>query len=177
MSLLSALQPSVGSFRVIPPTREPANDNQDRSEAIESQQHPPILQITSYDRHEPPNPKPDLEYDCRLTKNPSKQAGPTRTGLDNEVQNELMGRAEFSDLVSTAEDEIRRMMEVKDARAKSKDDKIIVNVGCICGSGHHRSVAFAEQLGKIEWPSDWDVRVRHRDLTSSIKTKKETRKL
>ncbi|KAF1846835.1 uncharacterized protein K460DRAFT_243882, partial [Cucurbitaria berberidis CBS 394.84] len=135
----------------------------------------PTLQITSYDRFTPPDPKPDLEYDCRLTKIPPRQVRLVHTGLDDKLQDELMSRDEFHDLLKRAEEEIRKLMDSRKARAKGEDDAAVLRVGCLCGSGHHRSVAFAEQLGKIEWPERWDVRVNHRDLTDEVREEKRSK--
>ena len=38
----------------------------------------------------------------------------------------------------------------------------------MCGSGHHRSVAFAEELRRRDWPGEWKVEVSHRDVTSEV---------
>lgn len=183
MSLLSTVKSKVENLRVVPPTDSdsdpPSHTNQEQSaeeqEPSTPQQRPkhqPTLQITSYNRFTPPDPKPDFEYDCRLTKNPARQARRTHTGLDSSVQDELMSRAEFHDLIDRAEGDIRKLMEVKEARAKGEDDAAVVTVGCLCGSGIHRSVAFAEQLGKIEWPGEWAVRIVHRDLTDGVREDK-----
>jgi hypothetical protein len=40
-------------------------------------------------------------------------------------------------------------------------------VGCFCALGKHRSVAFVEELARKQWPDDWDVEVRHRDVDQS----------
>lgn len=77
-------------------------------------------------------------------------------------------------------------MEVKDVRASREDEVAVLRVGCLCGSGHHRSVAFAERLGKVRWcgkdgdgdgkgQGGWDVRVRHRDLTRGVEEMKRVR--
>ena len=81
----------------------------------------------------------------------------------------------FSDMYSRAEGDIRRLMEVKDVRAAREGEVAVVKVGCMCGSGHHRSVAFAEKLGKVEWPEGWEVRVEHRDLTEGVRGVKRDR--
>ena len=184
MSLLSNIKSKVENFRVVPPTDSdsdpPSHTNQEQYSKEESstppqQQHQPTLKIISYNRITPPDPKPDLEYDCRMTKNPARRAAQTHTGLDSSVQDELMSRDEFHDLIDRAEGDIRRLMEVKEARAKGEDDAAVLRVGCLCGSGHHRSVAFAEQLSKIEWPSEWEVMVSHRDLTDGVKEEKKER--
>lgn len=185
MSPLSKIKSQVENFRVVPPTdshsdppshthqgQRPEKDEEHSTPQQQDQKHQPTLEITSYNRFTPPNPKPDFEYDCRMTKNPARQTRHIHTGLDSSVQDELTSRDEFNDLIDRAEGDIRKLMEVKEARAKGQDDTAVVRVGCLCGSGHHRSVAFAEQLGKIEWPGEWSVRVNHRDLTDGVREEK-----
>jgi RNase adaptor protein for sRNA GlmZ degradation len=171
----------IKTTRLVPPTEDELSstkkENQDSEAAQTHQQQRPILEITSYDRFTPPSPKPDLEYDCRMTQNPSRQTRKTCTGLDSTLQDELMCRDSFSDILTRAEDDIRRLMEVKDVRASREGETAIVRVGCLCGSGHHRSVAFAEQLGKVQWSEndEWEVRVVHRDLTKGVEEMKRAR--
>jgi hypothetical protein len=66
-------------------------------------------------------------------------------------------------------------MDVNDVRAARKGEVATVRVGCLCGSGHHRSVAFAEKLGEVKWPVEWEVRVEHRDLTEGVRELKRER--
>jgi RNase adaptor protein for sRNA GlmZ degradation len=181
MAILADIASKVKNTRLIPPTEEElsaAKEDHKGSKPSETQKRQrPILEITSYDRFTPPSPKPDLEYDCRMTENPSRQIRKTCTGLDSILQDELMHRDSFSDVVTRAEDDIRRLMEVKDVRASREGEVAIVRVGCLCGSGHHRSVAFAEQLGKVKWCEDdeWEVKVVHRDLTDGVEEMKRVR--
>ncbi|KAF2034680.1 hypothetical protein EK21DRAFT_85253 [Setomelanomma holmii] len=42
--------------------------------------------------------------------------------------------------------------------------KPTLRVGCFCALGHHRSVAFVEELARRKWPKEWGVEVVHRDL-------------
>ena len=56
---------------------------------------------------------------------------------------------------------------------KLRGQVMVLRVGCLCVSGHHRSVAFAELLAKVEWPTSWRVEVQHRNLTDAVKDKKE----
>jgi hypothetical protein len=37
-------------------------------------------------------------------------------------------------------------------------------VGISCARGQHRSVAFAEELSRKNWPKEWEIRLEHRDL-------------
>jgi RNase adaptor protein for sRNA GlmZ degradation len=181
MAILTDIASKIKNTRLIPPTEgelSAAKEDNHGSKPSESQKRQrPILEITSYDRFTPPSPKPDLEYDCRMTENPSRQIRKTCTGLDSILQDELMHRDSFSDVVTRAEDDIRRLMEVKDVRASREDEVAIVRVGCLCGSGHHRSVAFAEQLGKVKWCEDdeWEIKVVHRDLTDGVEEMKRVR--
>ncbi|KAJ9655868.1 hypothetical protein H2201_008706 [Coniosporium apollinis] len=48
------------------------------------------------------------------------------------------------------------------------NEAAILRVGCLSGSGHPGSVAFAEELARREWPWGWAVRVECRDLTSKV---------
>jgi RNase adaptor protein for sRNA GlmZ degradation len=176
MSILSSISATVTDIHIPPAEKDSSANNHKQASpkatALQRRYDKPTLLIQSYNRHTPPDPQPDLEYDCRATKNPLRKTRLSHTGLDDELQDELMDRTDFSDLVSDAEVEIRKLMEVKDARAKGEDEVAVVRVGCLCGSGHHRSPAFAEQLGKIDWPKDWDVRTEHRDLTHVVEEEK-----
>ena len=42
----------------------------------------------------------------------------------------------------------------------------VLSVAAFCARGHHRSVAFVEELAGRGWPRGWEVRVGHRDLES-----------
>jgi len=173
MSILSSMSATVKDIKIPPAEKDSSSkDHESASTTPEPRYTKPTLLVQSYNRLTPPDPQPDLEYDCRATKNPLKKTRLSHTGLDDELQDELMDRADFSDLVSDAEVEIRKLMEVKDARAKGEDEVAVVRVGCLCGSGHHRSPAFAEQLGKIDWPTEWDVKIEHRDLSHGVEEEK-----
>jgi RNase adaptor protein for sRNA GlmZ degradation len=93
------------------------------------------------------------------------------------LQNELVSRDDFNEQLSRAEKEIRELMEKRKVECRGdKEDAPVVTVGCRCGSGHHRSVAFAEELRKIEWPEGWQIEVAHHNLTPEVKRfKKEIR--
>ena len=180
MTLLSSLASKVKDVRLVPPTEEEiSSSTQESSASEETRAKPkrPVLAITSYPRFPPPPPTPDLEYDCRITNNPSSEIRKTCTGLDAALQDELMSRSNFSGLVGRAEHDIRNLMEVEDVRASRAGEAAIVRAGCLCGSGHHRSVAFAEKLGQVRWceQGEWEVRVKHRDLTGGVEEMKRIR--
>lgn len=179
--MLSNLASKVKDVRLVPPTEKEISSSTQETKSSEETPSKPrrrILEITSYDRFTPPSPKPDLEYDCRITNNPSSEIRRTCTGLDAALQDELMGRSSFSALVERAEHEIRNLMEVEDVRASRADKTAIVRVGCLCGSGHHRSVALAEKLRQVRWceQGEWDVSVKHRDLTSGVEEMKREKR-
>lgn len=44
------------------------------------------------------------------------------------------------------------------------EDEVILRVGCNCALGHHRSVAFVEELSRRSWPKEWQIHIEHRDL-------------
>lgn len=46
----------------------------------------------------------------------------------------------------------------------SAEKEVVLRVGCNCALGHHRSVAFVEELSRRAWPKEWAVHVVHRDI-------------
>jgi len=51
-----------------------------------------------------------------------------------------------------------------DSEEELEDDRPTLSIGAVCARGHHRSVAFVEELGRKGWPKEWEVRTRHRDI-------------
>ncbi|KAK4498182.1 hypothetical protein PRZ48_010839 [Zasmidium cellare] len=45
-----------------------------------------------------------------------------------------------------------------------ESDSRLLRISCFCERGRHRSVAFAEELGRMAWPRGWGVLVQHRDV-------------
>lgn len=123
----------------------------------------PVLRITSHNRYVPDSPPPDLKYDVRQVPNPPREMRTARTGLDQPVQEVLRNNDVYQGIVSKAESDIREKMG-KRLEAAEGDSEVGLCVGCMCGSGHHRSVALAEELGRMEWPGEWKVEVNHRDV-------------
>lgn len=122
------------------------------------------LRIISHNHHVPDNPTPDLEYDVRQVPNPPREIRAVSTGLDWHVQESLLENDRYQDIISKAESDIRENMGRK-LEAAEGDGEVCLCVGCMCGSGHHRSVAPAEELGRREWPEAWNVEVDNRDIT------------
>ncbi|KAF2173844.1 hypothetical protein M409DRAFT_48762 [Zasmidium cellare ATCC 36951] len=55
--------------------------------------------------------------------------------------------------------------EIEPGESESESDSSrLLRISCFCERGRHRSVAFAEELGRMAWPRGWDVLVRHRDV-------------
>lgn len=184
--MLSTLKSQITAINLVPPTTatehiKQSTDTNGRDKSVSKTiSDQPTLLITSYDRFTPPHPRPDLEYDCRTTANPSREIRASNTGIDEDLQSVLLDRDEFSDMLARAVEEVYQLMEERKklVEREARDNaSITVRVGCLCGSGHHRSVAFAECLKKKKWPSDWKVEVTHRDLTDEVVNKKhETKK-
>ncbi|OTB01746.1 hypothetical protein M426DRAFT_14203 [Hypoxylon sp. CI-4A] len=125
------------------------------------------LSIISHDRHSALEPPPDLRYDLRCVPNPPMKVRETQTGLSGEVREGLLQEPRFCHLLEKADNEIRGAMKVADEKA-GEYDEMVVRVGCLCGSGHHRSVAFAEKLAQMDLPEDWSLELNHRDLTPEV---------
>lgn len=51
----------------------------------------------------------------------------------------------------------------------SGENELQLVVGCCCERGKHRSVAFAEELSRADWPSAWEVEIYHRDVDEDRK--------
>ena len=51
----------------------------------------------------------------------------------------------------------------------------VLRVGCNCALGHHRSVAFVEELARRKWPRNWSVQLIHRDIDRSRGNDKKAR--
>ncbi|KAI8959041.1 hypothetical protein F5Y11DRAFT_350890 [Daldinia sp. FL1419] len=129
-----------------------------------------MLYITSHDQDTILSPPPDLLFDLRSVPNPPKAMRETHTGQSHQVHDSLMQEPTFRELLERAKTEIHGAMQ---AAEEMQEDETAVRVGCLCGSGHHRSVAFSEQLAQMEWPDGWAVALTHRDLTPEVKRVKE----
>jgi hypothetical protein len=55
-----------------------------------------------------------------------------------------------------------------------EEQSIQLIASCFCALGKHRSVAFVEELARKQWPDDWDVEIRHRDVDQN-KSKRTNR--
>lgn len=151
---------------------------------------PKTLCIVSRDRHTEQSAPLDLEYDLRDVPNPPRSTRRLHTGLSKSLREQLLEHPQFRAKLEQAESEIKSAMterrawvaeqsqpsdETEDAAPSNNgdaEDPFLLRVGCLCGSGHHRSEAFAEELARRDWPSDWNVELRHRDLPRRVRDQK-----
>lgn len=137
---------------------------------ISSESNGATILIVSYGSGPNPIfPPVDLEYDIRTTPTPPRNICHLHTGLSEDLQDAFRQKKAFSDNLGRAESEIRDAMQER----KLRGQVMVLRVGCLCVSGHHRSVAFAEILAKTKWPTNWRVEVQHRNLTQADKDRKE----
>ncbi|KAM7217133.1 hypothetical protein V8F06_007532 [Rhypophila decipiens] len=142
-------------------------------------QTPARLQLVSHAHSPPHQPPPHLKYDLRCIQNPPKALRDSQTGLSKRLREHLLDHQDFQELLNCAEEEIRAAMAAHLAEGRTtnenKDDddddetdldgySVTLSVAAFCARGHHRSVAFIEELAIRKWPSKWEVRVVHRDL-------------
>ena len=130
--------------------------------------HHPYLLLVSHNRFKPGTV--DLAYDLREIPNPPSALRKAHTGLSREIQEHLMSNTRYRYLVQVAEGEIRELMERKILEGVAADARgqAGVTVGIMCGSGHHRSVAFGEELSRRDWPDSWEIETCHRDVTEGL---------
>jgi RNase adaptor protein for sRNA GlmZ degradation len=126
-----------------------------------------ILLLTSHAHSPPLQPPAHLKYDLRSIENPPKALRDSHTGLSKRLREHLRSHQDFTDLLDRAEAEIREAVAGLDSDVMiSSGEKTSFSVAAFCARGHHRSVAFVEELAARAWPSGWEVRVVHRDLQS-----------
>jgi RNase adaptor protein for sRNA GlmZ degradation len=68
---------------------------------------------------------------------------------------------------NTRNDKAEDQSEVQGPIAQAIENEpmdVILTVGISCARGQHRSVAFAEELSRKDWPKQWEIRLEHRDL-------------
>ncbi|KAI4860280.1 hypothetical protein F4820DRAFT_465904 [Hypoxylon rubiginosum] len=121
---------------------------------------------SSLSRHAALSPARNLHYDLRCVPNPP---GETRA---RKIRDSLLREPRYRELLEAAEADIRGAMRAVAREEARGGEDIALRVGCLCGSGHDRSVAFSEQLAMVEWPGDWQLELRHCDLTPGVKRQK-----
>lgn len=157
-----------------------------------------VLQIVSHDTKSELSPPMDFDYDLRTVPNPPREIRKKHTGVSRQLCEQLLEQPRFRATLEQAEADIRTETarraslgsidseeeQRKQGGGGDEDDEeddddddangspAVLRVGSMCGSGHHRSVAFAELLARKEWPEDWKVELSHRDLTEDVKKHK-----
>ena len=149
-------------------------------------QHNFELNLISYGHSNGSLVLPDKPYQVRLfysvcdVPNPPKLLRKKHTGRSRRLQEEIFlskqGKARLEQILESIETQINQITEdysrapTPEIRTDAdldlpKDSPRELLVGIMCEEGRHRSVAFAEELGKrVTKRPRWVVDVRHRDL-------------
>ncbi|KAL8783874.1 MAG: hypothetical protein Q9195_009251 [Heterodermia aff. obscurata] len=145
-----------------------------------------ILKIISYGHSNGPLVVPDnpnrvkLLYSVRDVSNPPNLLRKKYSGMSRRLQKEIFlskqGKARMEQILECVDSQMVKMTEdysraptpeiVTDADVDaSKESPRELVVGIMCEEGRHRSVAFAEELGKtVTKKPRWVIEVQHRDL-------------
>jgi hypothetical protein len=92
--------------------------------------------------------------------------------VEGEIKEAMLGKIDTKSSTHEGEEEKSTAVEQggssqEDANLATVDEDpetAVLRVGCNCALGHHRSVAFVEELARREWPHDWRVETVHRDV-------------
>ena len=103
----------------------------------------------------------DLVFDMRCLPNPFYvDELKFKTGLDKEVRDYVMDKPQSIGLEKRLTDLIDYLLPLYQQEGKTQ---LVIAFGCT--GGKHRSVTFAEGLAEHIKKQDYDVIVRHRDIT------------
>ncbi len=122
-----------------------------------------VLLLTSHAHSPPLQPPAQLKYDLRSIENPPKPLRDSHTGVSKRLREHLRSHQDFPDLLDRAETDIRAAVAGTRLNVVNSGEAVL-SVAAFCARGHHRSVAFVEELATRSWPSGWEVRVVHREL-------------
>ncbi|KAF9458584.1 hypothetical protein BDZ94DRAFT_1226093 [Collybia nuda] len=112
----------------------------------------PLMRIVSWGhRRGPLVPPPQVSIDLRRLPNPPKQVRTNQTGLSGAFRDSLFALEAVQHRFERVCLIIRQALSEAGAAGV---ETIIVGVNCELGK--HRSVAFAEELGRIKW-NGWKV--------------------
>lgn len=92
---------------------------------------------------------------------------------DNDGTLDGVGGVAKQNRVSSSEHGVGEEMGGEEEGGGGGGEAAVLHVGCLCRSGHHRSVAFSELLVARDWPDGWELELKQRDLTAEIKRGKE----
>ena len=142
------------------PERPAASENASNASVTE----PLVVLLLTSHAHSPPlRPPAQLKYDLRSIQNPPKALRDSHTGVSKRLREHLRSHPDFVALLDQAETDIQTAVAGLEA-ATSGEGGVTLSVAGFCARGHHRSVAFVEELATRAWPSGWEVEVVHRDL-------------
>lgn len=103
----------------------------------------------------------DLVFDMRCLPNPFYvDELKEKTGLDAEVQDYVMSKTHSAGLEQRLIGLLDYLLPLYQQEGKAQ---LVIAFGCT--GGKHRSVTFAERLAKHIKEQDYDVMIRHRDIT------------
>ncbi len=103
----------------------------------------------------------DLVFDMRCLPNPFYvDELKFKTGLDKEVQDYVMDKPHSVGLEKRLTDLIDYLLPLYQQEGKTQ---LVIAFGCT--GGKHRSVTFAERIAQHIQKQDYDVMIRHRDIT------------
>ena len=81
------------------------------------------------------------------------------------LENDQDRRDDGEESGEDGEEEGHRSSEDEEEDKDEHDStEAVLRVGCNCALGHHRSVAFVEELARRKWPRNWSVQLIHRDI-------------
>ncbi|KAK6542060.1 hypothetical protein TWF694_007831 [Orbilia ellipsospora] len=98
----------------------------------------------------------------------------TQHAQSSEADIEALGSSGNTDvgdmkISSSKESTFQPPIEESFETSSSSRDEPIITVNCFCHLGRHRSASMVEELGRIKWPKEFQVKVFHRDIDRSRK--------
>lgn len=102
----------------------------------------------------------DLVFDCRFLPNPHWVAElRPKSGLDEQVRDYVLEKQATTEFIG-------RLMPLLETLlpAYVREGKSYLTIAMGCTGGRHRSVALAEELGRLLGARGFDLSVRHRDI-------------
>lgn len=106
------------------------------------------------------NSESDLVFDVRCLPNPFyDEVLKKKTGLEKEVQDYVLSNNESKEFLAKISDFISYAVPMYEKEGKSL---LVISFGCT--GGKHRSVTFAERIGKQLTDAGFDCFINHRDI-------------
>lgn len=95
---------------------------------------------------------------------------------DEEAQAQAQAASNTIEYDFNREEPASESGEIEPEETESESESRLLRIGCFCERGRHRSVAFAEELGRMAWPRAWDVVVQHRDVEGQGSGKRRSKR-